>query len=1407
MSKRRVRTGGSGFISEYFATIEGTLEIHGDIKLAADSKLASSAVGSAITLAETVDMRRNRVIEVPGPVDDNDAISKGYVDLTVANIPNNLTVDQQALMTNLQNILNTENLKSLSEDILSKALIIEADSEMLLLREDMLRYVQQQSVLAYNNSRSDLRSTLITIDQLGTDIYPYIGLMQTLYLDEVMLQSNILTNLEAGIAISKNYIHDKVAEFKGDAPAHLDSLGELGSTILSNNDALTNTMLGQLSLKKDAAEAFDGLDQKADANTTLTYTTNNEFDRPSVTLKVKQVDANFLYGDGSELTGMTDPNELIYLQNAIDQLYNEITLIDGQLGEMFANQFVQFNRAKHFPEAYSRSGPDVLDQTGIFAQTESGKQFRTLTVLNTNDPSNPSYQTRMHFPELRAQPNLHPNQLFVQSEPVGSNWTRGVTFPDNTFRNMILQRGTSESENRFLPALTARHQNDPYTMAFQKTWNFDALTTVSGMEAGLRQTEFIQGNSANGVGDFDGTRSVLSAWESTTSVPDLKEQMLFVDTKLNNWRPAVHSPVNIEIYDREILSPPSPSPTSSSVFGESIDATNDYYVVGEPGWSSQRGQICIFDTATSQHLHTITNPDSVAGDYFGEEVQCDGDYIAVSAYLSDSVTQQAGKIFIYHMPDKALEPTLVRTIAPADMSSDTRLGWNMRLHGTTLVATMFGLKVEETTGVGQVRLYDVTTGNEIRRYESPVILSNNSFGQAVAIDDNYIAISYKEGTGKVAIYDNTSGELLHTLESRYSNDGTQDFGLSLALGNGRLAIGAPRTDGYYVDEGKVEVYNIATGEFLYGLDNPRDYWVEETLNNQMTQANDKFGWKVAMSDKLLLVSSPWASQGTNADYKDQGFVYAYNAENGQFLRKFDENAYYNSTSDMLGYGGLAVIDGPDNKNGRIFIGSPLEDIHGGNAGIVYYYTFSIFTLNTPRTGILQRFGDENRTIRRFPALSASHQNDPYSMVFQNSRYFPPVTTAGNSVLDVQILIQGNAVNGVGDGTSYAQLSKWTDGTTVSGADVLGQTILIQGNATNGTGSFAENDFAVLGNWKLTETVDGQNITRGYGIQGGDRVEATDNSWTLNSTLSGPVVLDNTVIIKGNETLGTGDPSSYAQLSLWDTTASYQTPIESIFSPSPEAGVWFNGVYSDRSVLRFESNMGTTVSGPDVLDQTIIISQNSMQFAPVTTTSGAEVLDQTIFIQGNADSGVGDLTGSNYSVVDNWFKHRASSQYGERSGVFLSSNITGGDLEIYGVHYGYSAQDNWSYTTENGWVGRGTSERIKKFEQPGHPDDVSTTWTSYIGRRAPVPQFVGVYTQSSNDPTVLLTANFAWTQTDGTRTNLPKWVGVTTIENNDEQKLFIQTLDGKHIQSYADVMVGTDWQKWAGVTTQSGNVAA
>ncbi len=207
----------------------------------------------------------------------------------------------------------------------------------------------------------------------------------------------------------------------------------------------------------------------------------------------------------------------------------------------------------------------------------------------------------------------------------------------------------------------------------------------------------------------------------------------------------------------------------------------------------------------------------------------------------------------------------------------------------------------------------------------------DEYGWSAVIEGDVIAVSAPyhdalgEDTGAVFIFERIAGEWIETAYLLPPYPDPQGwFGRWLALGDGRLVIGAPYEDvrlrdGTFVgDAGVAYVYEQING-----------MWQRTgTLLPETPYAGASFGWSVSIYDNRIAVAA-WEDA---IDGAEAGSVTIYREQKGLWLP--EAVVWPNEPSHRMMFGRDIEMD-----QGVLAVGAPGDDTLADNAGAVYVYHY------------------------------------------------------------------------------------------------------------------------------------------------------------------------------------------------------------------------------------------------------------------------------------------------------------------------------------------------------------------------------------------------------------------------------------------------------------------------------------
>ena len=438
-----------------------------------------------------------------------------------------------------------------------------------------------------------------------------------------------------------------------------------------------------------------------------------------------------------------------------------------------------------------------------------------------------------------------------------------------------------------------------------------------------------------------------------------------------------------------LINPNAYDTTDYDIFGHSVAISGNYAIVGAYGeddaGGTSSGKAYIFNVTTGALLHTLDNPNAYgtsASDNFGWSVAIDGNYAIVSAYLEgDAGGTQSGKAYTFAVDDTisiskinqinfvgggtldAAHPifnqayvggqllqTLDNPSGYGEASGDS-FGHYVKISGNYAI---LGVEREDDAGLtysGKVYIFNATTGKLLHTLDNPSPANFSYFGGEADISGNYAIVS-ASGSDKVYIYNVTTGALIHTIAT---------VGRSVAISGNYAIIGRVSGPG-----GEAYIYNVVTGTLVHTLDNPNAYG---------TGTGDGFGSKVAISGNYCIVG---AEDEDDANGTASGKAYIFNVITGVLLHTLDNpNPYGTSKNDQFGSYSLA-IDG-----NYAIVGAYQEDDAGGSAsGKAYIFNVAtgalLHTLDNPNaysTSAGDFFGESVGISGNYAIVGARSEGD------------------------------------------------------------------------------------------------------------------------------------------------------------------------------------------------------------------------------------------------------------------------------------------------------------------------------------------------------------------------------------------------------------------------------------------------
>ena len=243
----------------------------------------------------------------------------------------------------------------------------------------------------------------------------------------------------------------------------------------------------------------------------------------------------------------------------------------------------------------------------------------------------------------------------------------------------------------------------------------------------------------------------------------------------------------------------------SDYFGISVDISGEYIVVGaylEDQKGSNAGAAYIFQNSsgTFTQVQKLTASNGLANDYFGGSVAIDGAYLIVGASGQDTTSSNSGAAYIFKNDGSGTFSEL-SMIKASDAGASDEFGFSVAISGNYFVV---GADLEDPSGLtnaGSAYIFKNDGSDnftQLQKIEANDKESSDYFGQYVAIDGDYVAVSkvlddgVGSNSGAVYIYKNNGSDVFTQTAKLQAQDAqaNDQLGYGLDIIDGTVATGA-----------------------------------------------------------------------------------------------------------------------------------------------------------------------------------------------------------------------------------------------------------------------------------------------------------------------------------------------------------------------------------------------------------------------------------------------------------------------------------------------------------------------------------------------------------------------------------------------------------------------------------------
>ncbi len=305
--------------------------------------------------------------------------------------------------------------------------------------------------------------------------------------------------------------------------------------------------------------------------------------------------------------------------------------------------------------------------------------------------------------------------------------------------------------------------------------------------------------------------------------------------------------------------------------------------------------------------------DGAAGDQFGISVAVANGIVAVGSKWDDDLGENSGSAYLYD----AITGIEIAKLVPSDGEAFDYFGHSIAINNGIIAIGAIG-DGDNGNKSGSAYLFDASTGAEIAKLLPSDGASGEEFGWSIAIRDGVVAVGAIKGgdqgsrSGSVYLFDALTGVQIFKL---LPSDGisSDEFGNSISISGGMVAVGAPDHDDDGSRSGSVYLFDVSTG-----------VEISELLPND-GGSGDRFGWSVAIDNGIVAVGSIFGGLPFS------GSAYLFEVSTGDQIAKLLPR---NTGRDDLFGESIAINDG------IVAVGASIDYFNGPSSGLAYLFDVS-----------------------------------------------------------------------------------------------------------------------------------------------------------------------------------------------------------------------------------------------------------------------------------------------------------------------------------------------------------------------------------------------------------------------------------------------------------------------------------
>ena len=308
----------------------------------------------------------------------------------------------------------------------------------------------------------------------------------------------------------------------------------------------------------------------------------------------------------------------------------------------------------------------------------------------------------------------------------------------------------------------------------------------------------------------------------------------------------------------------APDAAANDWFGSSVAIAGDTAVVAADGDTengNDSGSVYVFNRSAGvwSLAQKITPGDGGAEDYFGYPLAISGDTFVVAASRSDASAVDAGAVYVYRLSGGVwgLEQKLVAS----DAGQDDWFGTDVEIDGDTIVVSA-PKDDDAANNAGAVYVFTRTAGvwNEVQKVTAADASADLEFGTSVAIDAGTFVVGAERDThagtltGSAYVFQH-DGSTWQQSQKLIASEAAafENFGRSVAIDAGTILVGSDTYDGVAVNSGAVYAFVQDAG-----------VWTQQQRITQLDgTSSDRLGFSLSLVGDTALVGSVGGGGASN----------------------------------------------------------------------------------------------------------------------------------------------------------------------------------------------------------------------------------------------------------------------------------------------------------------------------------------------------------------------------------------------------------------------------------------------------------------------------------------------------------------------------------------------------------------